>query len=682
MKLTTRSFPLLAAAVAVGLLLTLGARTSAADDAIYSYQNGQKITLVDTGLKSPDGDTLYKQASTGSVAKGFITGATDSTLVSLTSKFMVHVGTATNIDTLTTSWGAQSYQSLDYAPGYYLVEASSADAALQMANQAVENNQVLDAEPQYARQQVKRDLPNDPQFGNQWHLRNTGQGSGTVGADINVTPWWNFSGGTHLGAGVNIAMVDDGLQRTHPDLIGNYQANLSWDFNGNDSDPSPTVSADFHGTATAGLAAGRGNNGIGITGVAPLAGLAGIRLIAAAATDSQEASALTYQNNNQGGLGTNSIYSNSWGPNDDGATLEGPGTLAKAALASGVTNGRGGKGSIFVWAGGNGGTVFDNSNYDGYANSRYVIAVAATKNNANGSRASYSEKGANLLVNAPSSGGSLSIVTTDLVGTNGYNTASSASGGDYTNTFGGTSAATPIVSGTVALMLEANPNLTWRDVKHILVHTAAKNDPTEADWTNNAAGLHINHSYGFGRVDANAAATMALAWANVGPEVSATASSAANLNLSIADGTGTSYSNPIFGAAVSNSLIISSLIKVEEVEVSVNVTHTYRGDLQFQLTAPSGTVSILGTPRNDSADNYSNWVFTTVRDWDEMANGTWTLSVKDGLAADTGKLNSWSLNVYGTMVPEPSTLGLMTLGSAIAVVKGLRSRRRASEIAA
>ena len=270
MNYTTRSFSILAKAAAVVALLIAGASFSAADDTnLHTYVNGQKITLVDSGLKSPEGNSLYKQAAEGSVTKGFVTGATDSTLLSLTPKLMVQVAPGTDMNALSQQWGATSYQSLDYAPGYFLVEAASAENAIQLVNSAVENKQVISAEPQLARQQLKRDLPNDTQFTNQWHLKNTGQGSGTVGADINVTPWWNFAGNTHLGAGVNIAMVDDGLQRTHPDLIGNYQANLSWDFNGNDSDPSPTVSADFHGTSTAGLAAGRGNNSLGITGVAP-----------------------------------------------------------------------------------------------------------------------------------------------------------------------------------------------------------------------------------------------------------------------------------------------------------------------------------------------------------------------------------------------------------------------------
>ncbi|MFM9159887.1 MAG: S8 family serine peptidase, partial [Dolichospermum sp.] len=131
-------------------------------------------------------------------------------------------------------------------------------------------------------------------------------------------------------------------------------------------------------------------------------------------------------------------------------------------------------------AGGNGRGSLDNSNYDGYANSRYVIAVAAHRNNSNGVFSGYSEPGANLLVTAPSNGGTLGVVTTDLMGADGYNGLTDQ---NYTNAFGGTSSATPLVSGVIALMLQANPNLTWRDVQHILVRSAEKNDPTNTDWT-------------------------------------------------------------------------------------------------------------------------------------------------------------------------------------------------------
>jgi subtilisin-like proprotein convertase family protein len=440
---------------------------------------------------------------------------------------------------------------------------------------------------------------------------------------------------------------------------------LSRDVNFNDADPAPNVGSDYHGTAVAGVAAGRGNNGVGVSGVAPRAGVSGIRLIAAATTDAQEAQGLTFQNNNQGGLGTNDIYSNSWGPSDNGATLEGPGPATKAALANGVANGRGGRGSIYTWAGGNGHQNLDNSNYDGYANSRYGIAVAATANNANGAQSPYSEAGANILVNAPSNGGSLSITTTDLVGGNGYSAT------DYTSTFGGTSSATPKVSGVIALMLEANPNLGWRDVKHVLVNSAQKNDPANAGWTLNAAGHDVHHAYGFGRVDAAAAATLASTWVNVGPEVSDSAQSG-NINLFVPDGVGFSYTDQLFGPAVTTSLMIDDPIRIEMVEVSVNATHTWRGDLEFSLIAPSGTQSVLATSRNDSADIYNNWVFTSARHWDELSTGLWTLSVRDSYAADIGTLNSWSIAVYGTLVPEPSAVVMVSLAFAALIA----TRRR------
>jgi subtilisin family serine protease len=592
-------------------------------------------------------------------------------------QFVVRVSPATDAAALGRQLGASLFDAPANAPGQLVFRAADPAAVPALVRRAEAMAGVVGADPLVARHRYARDAPNDPLFASQWHLRNTGQGGGLAGADANLTPVWNFAAGTGLGAGVNIAIVDDGLERTHADLAGNYVPALSFDFNGNDADPSPGA-GDDHGTSCAGVAAGRGNNGVGVSGAAPRAGLSGVRLIAAPATDLQESQALTFRNNNQGGSGTNHVYSNSWGPSDDNfaPVLEGPGSLTRAAMADAVRTGRGGKGSVFVWAGGNGGTasgtspVADNSNYDGYANSRFVIAVGASTNA--GTRSSYSERGANLFVNAPSNGGSLGITTVDRTGTSGYNTAASASGGDYTADFGGTSSAAPLVAGVAALMLEANPALGWRDVKHVLARTAVKNDPTDAGWTTNAAGRHHNDKYGFGRIDAAAAVALAKTWTNVSPELSATAS--ATVGAGIPDGTSVG-ANPTFGATLTRSLSITTALNVETVEVTVDVTHAYRGDLEFTLTGPSGVQSVLGTVRSqDAGDNFANWTFTSVRYWDESSLGTWTLGIRDGYATDAGTWNAWSLAVFGTAVPEPAGAGLLLL----TVAGGLLARRARS----
>ncbi len=225
------------------------------------------------------------------------------------------------------------------------------------------------AYPLVARQQQPRLVPNDPLFVNQWHLRNTGQGGGTAGEDADVTGVWD----AYLGTGVTIAIVDDGLQHAHPDLVSHYVAAASYDFNDDDPDPTP-ISTDAHGTAAGGVAAATGNNGLGGSGAAPGASLAGLRLIAGPADDLMEATALTYA------LADIDIYSNSWGPDDSGTQVSGPGPLTLAALERGVTEGRGGLGAIYVWSAGNGLDSNDNVNYDGYANSRFTIAVTAIDN--------------------------------------------------------------------------------------------------------------------------------------------------------------------------------------------------------------------------------------------------------------------------------------------------------------
>ena len=492
--------------------------------------------------------------------------------------------------------------------------------------------------PLIERQHEKRFVSNDPLFANQWHLKNTGQSGGVAGNDVNVQPAWdaNYTGDDPATPGVDsvIAIVDDGLQTNHPDLAPNYLSAYSYDFNGGDSDPSPNPSNDWHGTAAAGVAAARGGNGVGVTGSAPHAGLAGIRLIAGGVTDATEANALTYQKANV------DVYSNSWGPSDNGQTLAGPGPMLLAALADGVTNGRGGLGNVYTWAAGNGLQNNDNANYDGYANSRYTIAVAAVDDR--GDQSYYSEPGAPILVTAHSNGNSSAITTTDLTGTSGYNGSISPTDyadENYTNTFGGTSSATPLVSGVVALMLDANPNLTWRDVKHILVNTARKTDAADTGWRVNGAGHEVSHKYGFGAVDAAAAVNAAETWSAVATEISAT-SGVVNVGTAIPDNNTT---------GVTSGAVIGAGIRAETVEVVLNATHVVRGDLRVVLTSPDGTESVLAEQHADTGDNYSNWVFTSNQHWDEVAAGTWTLRVTDASGnAVTGSFTDWKLNVYGT----------------------------------
>jgi hypothetical protein len=469
------------------------------------------------------------------------------------------------------------------------------------------------AENQVAKKRFLRAEPSDPLFRNQWHLKNTIAN----GVDINVIPAWE-SGVS--GEGVVIAMVDDGLQRTHPDISPNYFAAGSYDFNEGDPFPDPH-SGDDHGTSAGGVAAAKNNNGVCGTGAAPNAKLAGIRLIADYTSDAQEASGLSYK------YEQNHIYSNSWGPNDDGRRLERPGPLTLRAMEHSVTEGRGGKGSIYVWAGGNGKTGGDNCNYDGYANSRFTIAIGAV--DYMGKQSYYSENCAALIASAPSSGSSRSITTTDLMGSSG------TSATECTGTFGGTSAAAPLVAGVVALVLQANPELGWRDVQHILVNTSRLTDPSDGDWFTNGGGFHHNHKYGFGIVDAAAAVENARTHANL-PVLRLAASRVVTVNKNLND-----------FAPVESVITISERVIVETVEVTFTAVHPNRGNLYITLKSPFGTVSVLQETHNDRNGDITGWVYTTVRNWGETSDGEWTLHVEDKANGYTGTWTSWQLNVYG-----------------------------------
>lgn len=549
-----------------------------------------------------------------------------------------------------------------YAPGWLILQARDPIAALEAVSGLRATAGITAANVAFARQQIPKQLPNDPLIGSQWHIKTSGTAS--PGSSLNVEPVWNYGGGNGIrGAGVRIGIVDDGLEQTHGDLVQNVDSANGWDWNGGDSDPSPSQ-ANRHGTACAGSAAARGNNSLGGSGVAPEATLVGMRLIAAPSTDEQEAEAMLWKKD------LIQVKSNSWGPADNGTTLEGPGPLTTAAFMSAATTGRGGLGTVFVWAAGNGQTAGDNSNYDGYANSIYTIATGAI--DSTGNAAPYSESGANLVVCAPSDGAAsaLSITTTDLTGSNGYNSSTSAAGGDYTDSFGGTSAATAEVAGVVALMMEKNPNLGWRDVQEILIRSATRIRPADAGWISNGAGITFHPRFGAGLVNASAAVAIATGWVNLpGP---AKVSQAAAGPIAIPENTPAGISIP-FNFSAAN-------LRAEHVTVAVDIAHTSRGNLEMTLTSPSGTASRLAEVHGDTNDNFQ-WTFSSVRHWAELADGTWTLQISDRSTNGNttgGMLNSATLSLFGSAaVPQnpppsvaivsPANSSIFTPGATLAV---------------
>ncbi|MCA8911871.1 MAG: S8 family serine peptidase [Planctomycetes bacterium] len=523
-------------------------------------------------------------------------------------------------------YGATVAFAISAMPGWYQFSfgsAADAEASIPAMQQDADIEQAL---LQRANRRVRK--TNDTWYGNQWHLENTGQNGGTAGDDLNVNGAWT---GGYTGTGVMISIVDDGVETAHPDLAAGYNSAYAYDYVDNDSDPNPAAAGDDHGTAVCGLAAARGQNSLGVAGVAYDANWTAVRLLGTGMSDSTEASALGQS------LANVDIYNNSWGPADNG-DYEEIGSLPKNAILNGVANGRGGKGAIYVWAGGNGygSPYFDDSNLDAYANMPETIAAASIDKNFNNS--TYSEGGANILVTAP--GGESDVFTTDRSGASGYNDGSLFSDQDYTNDFDGTSAATPMVSGVVALMLDANPNLTWRDVQHILVYTADHSKIAGGTYTN-GAGLIASDRWGFGVVDATAAAQLAAQWTNA-PARQTVYSPTDNGNVPIPD-------NSTIG--INRTVNVTNTLYIEHTVVEFTTNHTWWGDLRVTLISPSGTISHLALASGGYSPSGTTWYYMSTRNWGEQAQGNWTLKVSDEAAVDTGNLQSWRVIFYGTTTP-------------------------------
>uniref|UniRef100_A0A0N5BWI2 P/Homo B domain-containing protein n=1 Tax=Strongyloides papillosus TaxID=174720 RepID=A0A0N5BWI2_STREA len=470
----------------------------------------------------------------------------------------------------------------------------------------------------------------DPLWKNQWQIHQYDEERKNQSIhqfyDMQIMEVWKMG---YSGKGIVISILDDGIDYNHEDLKQNYEPLASYDFNDDDNDPLPRMD-DFnkHGTKCAGIIAMIANNTKCGVGVAFNAKVGGIRMLDGEVNDRVEAEAITYANQ------ITDIFAASWGPNDDGRTVEGPGYLTQLALKSAVINGRGKKGSILVWASGNGGIHSDNCNCDGYAASIYTISVSGVTQNNNSPW--YGEECSSTLVSAYSSGSK----SENLISTTDLNNKCAT---DHS----GTSASVPTVAGIIALTLEANNSLTWRDIQHLIVWTAEPSGLIKSSsdgWQKNGAGFLINSRFGFGLINAKRMVKWAKNWTHIPEMVTCsivfpkfekrwlTSSKALNIKFNV---------NGCRGMK-------NEVNYIEQVQLLVEAKNRYRGNLAIWLESPKGTKTQLLHPRHldDSTSGFKNWPFTSVQTWGENPNGDWNVFIVD--LETEGFVSNLTFVIHGT----------------------------------
>jgi len=406
----------------------------------------------------------------------------------------------------------------------------------------------------------------------------------------------------------------------------------SYDFNDHRQLPKPTLSDDFHGTRCAGQVAAAINDSCGV-GIAYDAKVSGIRILSGALTEADEAASLNYK------FQDNHIYSCSWGPSDDGKTCEGPSKLVSDAFKNGIEKGRGNKGSIYVFATGNGGVYGDNCNFDGYTNSIYTISIGAI--DSKNEHPVYSEPCSAQIAVTYSSGYAKKITTTDV-------SVSNLSNSVCTSNHGGTSAAAPIAAGIFALVLSVRPDLTWRDLQRLAIESAVPVSTDDPDWVKTINGRMFNHKFGYGKLDTEILIKNAKEFKLLNKQ--------------------TSFESPVIqvneefqGNTQINSSIfikqedVKNFKHLEHVNVKVNLNHQRRGDVIINLISPHGIVSNVATSRRlDSSDmGLKDWLFMSVKHWDEDPIGEWILQVQNEKGKATkGKLIDWTLILWGEEIGE------------------------------
>ncbi|MFH0996934.1 MAG: S8 family serine peptidase [Pseudomonadota bacterium] len=539
--------------------------------------------------------------------------------------------------------------------------------------------------------------PGDPLFAFQWHLRNTGQtafskSAGSPGEDLRMT---QAIADKLSGLGVIVAILDSGLEIAHEDLSANVIPNGSYNYVNKTTDPTPTSTGGDHGTSVAGIASAVSMNGKGGRGVAPRSSLKGFNLLKS--KENQNFS------DSMGGHPRSKdvdIFNMSYG--DDSTYYNSLSVSLKELYDRQAGELRGGKGGIYVKSAGNGFEEFnigteEKPNYYKCAKQSYgrsdltcqnaaaeeensrpeVITVGAF--NAAGVKSSYSTAGSTLWISAP--GGqwgddSPAIITTDLSGTDkGYSRNDLVEPnnpfeiGDptynpncnYTSAFNGTSSAAPNASGAIALLLQTNPNLKRRDVKHILAKTARKIDPdspgskvtvningvdyeASQGWIKNAADYNFHNWYGFGALNVDAAVAMAKnyqAGISLPPLIDRSYDSVFTTPVAVPDNN---------ASGVTRTLEVTEELTVENLFVQLSIEHPDTSEIGIEITSPRGTRSILLNIRSavkTGLDAEGGVVFGSNAFYGEKSKGTWTLKVLDSRPVNEGTLKLFKLRILG-----------------------------------
>jgi len=494
-------------------------------------------------------------------------------------------------------------------------------------------------------------LDGDPFFKYQWYIKSLGNvvantvGKATItGNDLNILDVYHqVLGNSHNSI---VQIVDTGVELKHEDLNVYLADSFNAVTKGRDPTATQTVSKSDptspldsgHGTAVAGIIAAKTNNGLGISGIVPRAKIAGSNWLES--QDLGELERVWYSGITDENI---TVSNNSWGTyylKDE--SFERILALATAQL-------RNGKGRIYVFAAGNDREDHGNSNLSYLANNPYVLTVASL--NSEDKYASYSNPGSNILVSAY--GGEHyytgpTIMTTSLMNESYYESELQGQKGvvtvdeddtkSYTYAMNGTSAATPMVSGSIALVLDACPSLSWRDVRWLVAQNAKLVDKFNSSWITNAAGLHFSNDYGFGKINPMGMIDMCrdATFTSLPPMLYSSISKSYNLQI------------PDNNTTIIQNLTLSEEMLVEWVGLTIDTTHNFSGDLEINLVSPSGTKVNLVKPNEVRFAGYSGgFRFSSVAFMDEVSAGVWHVEITDRLPDDTGILKSLKLEVYG-----------------------------------